>query len=119
MTLEQSPPGPCTYLDSPECYVAGTLWKTITPFLLVIGVCGNLISLFFYLYLAVWSRKRMRKTTTSVYLRFLAAIDTMVLIIVPLRELIFFTTVVNIQEINDWSCRAHTWIAFSVSAVSS
>ena len=31
MKLEQSPPGPCTYLHVLECYIARTLWNTITP----------------------------------------------------------------------------------------
>lgn len=112
MAVDLTVPGPCTYLDFLECHLAGLLWKTFTPLLLVIGICGNTISI------AVWSRKRMRKTTTSVYLRFLAAIDTSVLLICPLREFIFFTTDLDIQEIGHWSCRIHTWLAFSVSALS-
>ena len=94
--------GPCTHLNFVECYVAVWLCRILSPVLLLVGVLGNCVSF------VVWSRKRMRVTNSSVYLRILAVIDTCVLLIATLRELISHTTDVDIQEINDISCRIHS-----------
>ena len=78
----------------------------------MIGIIGNVLSF------AVWSRKRMRVSSSSVSFRFLAVIDTCVLLIAPLRELILYASNLDIQEINDLSCRLHNWLAFSVTSLS-
>lgn len=103
---------PCDYINYSSCHLAVLLWKIFSPILLVLGLTGNCISL------AVWSRKRMRSSTTSLYPRVLAAVDTLVLIVAPLRELIFYSTNIDIQVINNFTCRFHSWIAFTVTALS-
>ena len=79
---------------------------------MIVGLCGNLLSI------AVLSRKRLRWTTTSVYLRLLAVVDCSVLLVSVLRNLIYYYTVVNIKESNDIGCRIHTWISSSLIALS-
>ena len=102
MQLNNTNIGPCTHLNFLECYVAVWLWRILSPMLLLVGILGNCVSF------VVWSRKRMRVTNSSVYLRILAVVDTCVLLIATLRELISHTTDVDIQEINDISCRIHS-----------
>ena len=60
----------------------------------------------------------MRISGASVYLRFLAVIDTLVLLIAVVREFIIYTANIDVQEINDVSCRLHIWLAFSVTGLS-
>ena len=60
----------------------------------------------------------MRSSTTSLYLRILAVVDNAVQLVAPLRELIFYSTNIDVQVINDFSCRFHTWLAFTVTALS-
>lgn len=105
-------PGPCTHLESLECTVAVFLWTIVSPLLLVIGVSGNILSFL------IWSRKRMRESNSSIFLRILAVTDTFVLLIAPLREFIFYVADLDIQEQNDVSCRIHNWLAFSVTSLS-
>ena len=112
ITSLSTTPGPCEYLDFVECHVAVVLWKVFSPLLFIIGIVGNSISV------AVLSRKHMRNSTTSVYLRFLAVIDTLVLVFATLRELIFYTTHVDVQELSDLTCRIHCWLAFSFTSLS-
>lgn len=104
--------GPCKYFDYFECHLAVLLWKIFSPIFITVGIGGNLLSL------AVLSRRRMCNTTTSVYLRFLAIVDTLVLLIGNLRELIYYLTNIDIRELNDASCRIHYWLSFNVTALS-
>lgn len=112
--MEENSPStdPCEHTDFFQCHLAVLLWKLFAPMLLVIGVTGNVISL------AVWSRKRMCITTTSLYFRILEVVDSLVLVIAVLRELIFYSTNIDIQVMDDFSCRIHSWLAFSVTALS-
>ena len=107
-----STPSPCEHTDYYPCHLAVLLWKIFCPVLLVVGLVGNSIAI------AVWSRKRMRFSTTSLYLRFLAIVDTAVLVVAPLRELVFYSSGTDIQVINDFSCRFHSWLVFTVTALS-
>ena len=90
---------PCQRLDFVECHVAVTLWKIVSPLLLVVGVIGNMVSM------AVLSRQRMRRTTTSVYLRLLAVFDTGVLLVVLPRNLVYFHSSVDIKDLNAFACK--------------
>lgn len=103
---------PCEFIDYLQCHLAVLLWVIVCPIVLVLGITGNCISL------AIWSRQRMRSSTTSIYLRALAVVDTLVLLVAPLRELIFYSTNLDIQVLNNFTCRFHTWAAFTVTALS-
>ena len=89
----------CQRSDFIECHVAVTLWKIVSPLLLVVGVIGNVLSI------AVLSRQRMRHTTTSVYLRLLAVFDTVVLLVVLPRKLVYFHSSVDIKDLSVFACK--------------
>ena len=112
MAINRTQIGPCTHLESLECTISTFLWQIVSPLLIVTGVTGNIISF------KVWSRKRMRISNSSVFLRFLAITDTGVLLIAPFREFILYSFEVDIQEISDLTCRIHIWLAFSVTSLS-
>ena len=102
----------CQRLDFIECHVAGTLWKIVSPLLLVVGVIGNIVSI------AVLSRQRMRHTTTSVYLRLLAVFDTVVLLVVLPRKLIYFHSSVEIKNLNVFACKFVSFLIPSSATLS-
>jgi len=54
--------------------VAATLWVYVGPCIFVVGLCGNA------LVLAVMSQRRMRGTSTCVYLQWMAVADICVLV---------------------------------------
>ena len=95
-----------------ECIIALGLWKFVSPLLMIVGISGNLLSL------AVLSRKRLRHTTTSVYLRLLAIADTGVLLFPVLRNVIHYYNGVNIRTLSMFGCKFHSWISTSSLAVS-
>ena len=97
----------CQRLDFIECHVAVALWKIVPPLLLVVGVIGNMVSI------AVLSRQRMRHTTTSVYLRLLAVFDTVVLLVVLPRKLVYFHSSVNIKDLNVFACKLVSFLTAS------
>ena len=103
---------PCTNRDFIECHAAVVLWKIVSPLLMIVGISGNLLSLW------VLSRKRMRYTTSSVYLRLLAIVDTGVILLPVLRNLIYYYTAVNIRELSMFACKFHSWLSTSVLAIS-
>ena len=104
--------GVCRILDFVECHIAVTLWKIFSPLLLVIGVTGNIVSL------AVLSRQRMRRTTTSVYLRLLAVFDTVVLLIVLPRKLVYFHSSVEIKDLSVFACKFVSFLTPTSAALS-
>jgi len=54
--------------------VAATLWVYVGPCIFIIGLCGNI------LILLVMSQRRMRGTSTCVFLRWMACADLCVLV---------------------------------------
>ena len=96
---------PCQYLNFFGCHFSVLTWRIVTPIFLSIGLSGNIMSL------VVFSRKRMRNTTTSVYLRFLAVLDLLVLLTALLREMILYYTYVDVRKLSDFSCRFHIYIS--------
>ena len=60
----------------------------------------------------------MRVTTTSVYLRFLAVVDSLVLLIAVLRELIYYYTAVDVRELSNLTCKVHLWLSYNLTGLS-
>ena len=112
MSGGQESTGPCHYFDFFECHLSVRLWQIFSPIFLVVGTCGNILSI------VVLSRRRLSISTTSVYLRYLAVVDTLVLIIGNLREFIYYTTNIDLRELSDASCRIHYWLSLNVTALS-
>ena len=103
---------PCERLDYVECHIAVLIWKITGPIFLVVGLCGNLSSF------VVLSRKRMRVFTTSVYLRCLAIVDSLVLLFAVLRDTIYHHTNIDVGELSDTACKTFQWINYNVTALS-
>ena len=103
---------PCESLDYVECHIAVLIWKITGPIFLVVGLCGNLLSF------VVLSRKRMRVFTTSVYLRCLAIVDSLVLLFAVLRDTIYHHTNIDVGELSDTACKVFQWINYNVTALS-
>ena len=103
---------PCERLDYTECRLTVILWKTFAPIFLIVGLCGNILSI------VVLSRKRMRVFTTSVYLRFLAIVDSSVLLIAVLRDLIYYYTAIDVGELSDLTCKIYFWLNYNVTGLS-
>lgn len=105
-------PDQCLSGEVIECKIAIILWKIFSPIFLIVGISGNLLSI------AVLSRQRMRFTTTSVYLRLLAVVDTFVLLVAVLRHVLYYYAGINIRAQTTVGCKLHSWISPSVSALS-
>ena len=98
---------PCQYLDLFGCHFSVMMWRIVSPLFLLVGLTGNVISFL------VFSRKRMRDTTASVYLRFLSVFDTLVLLTSVLRHLIRNFTYMDVRKFSDFACRLHVWVSSS------
>ena len=102
----------CRKSDYIECHVAVMLWKVFLPVFLLVGIPGNIMSL------VVLSRKRMRGSTTSVYLRVLAVIDTVVLLIAVPRKIMYFYAFIDVTKISSFTCKFYTFLHPSTIAIS-
>ena len=100
-------PSLCKTFNHYRCHVALNIWLIISPFLLVIGTVGNILSI------CVLVRKRMRKHPASVYLVGLACADLGVLYIGLLREWLVHLTETDYRKNNDVTCRLQLWLQFS------
>ena len=112
MSTTKSALDPCGHQDFWQCHVAVSLWKIFSPLFLIVGLGGNLLSI------AVLSRKRLRYTTTSVYLRLLAVVDTSVLIVFVLHRLVYYYLLINFKLSNNLACKIYSWLSTSVTALS-
>ena len=102
---------PCQFLDFYGCHFSVLLWRIITPIFILIGLSGNILSV------AVFSRKRMRNTPTSVYLRFLAVVDSLVILTALLRDMVLYYTYIDVRKLSDFSCRFHIYISSTARLV--
>ena len=102
----------CRKTDFLECHVAVFLWKMFLPVFLVFGVPGNILSV------VVLSRKRMRNTTTSVYLRILAIVDTTVLLISVPRQMLYYYASIKVTNLSNFSCKFYPYLTPSCIALS-
>ena len=102
----------CRKLDFAECYITVVLWKIVAPLILVVGVAGNFLSM------AVLSRQRMRHTATSVYLRLLAIVDSLVLLVNLPRQIIYWYTSERVRDINTVTCKMVRFLSPSLITMS-
>ena len=103
---------PCENQDYLECHVAITLWRIFSPAFLLIGLTGNILSIL------ILSRQRMCGTTTSVYLRVLAVVDFLALIVSLLREMINYCFSFDIVDLTDLSCKLQSWLTYNATGLS-
>ena len=103
---------PCENQDYSECHVAVTLWRIFSPAFLLIGLTGNALSV------VILSRQLMCGTTTSVYLRLLAVVDSLALIVSLLREMISHYFSFDVRDLTDLSCKLQSWLMYSTTGLS-
>ena len=89
--------------------ISRLLWIYIAPVIFFVGIVGNM------LVLLVMRRRRMRGTSTSVYLRFLAIFDIFVLIIGMIPEWLEYMGFVVFKELHPVTCKLEKFLAYSCS----
>ncbi|XP_041363533.1 growth hormone secretagogue receptor type 1-like [Gigantopelta aegis] len=94
------------YEEHWEYKVSVALWKYLSPCLMVVGLVGNVLAII------VLSRPSMKRTTTSLYLRFLAAFDSLVLYTGLMRQWFMHLLDYDIREHNSVACKIHTWVVY-------
>ena len=102
----------CRNLDFPECRFAVALWKILAPLFLVVGIPGNIVSI------AVLSRQRMRHTTTSVYLRLLAIVDTAVILVVMPQQIVYYYSAVKVHDLSVFTCKFYSFMTRTILTLS-
>ena len=104
--------GICMRSDFVECHLAVMLWKIFAPLFLVVGIPGNIVSI------AVLSRQRMRNTTTSVYLRLLAIVDTAVILVAMPRQIDYYYSAVKVHDLSVFACKFFSFLTPTILTLS-
>lgn len=89
------------------------LKKIFTPFLLVMGLIGNLLSI------AIFSKPHMRKQTTFRYLTYLSVFDLSTLLTGYGQTFFQVYFDLDIRLINEFSCKFHSFLVYFFSQSSS
>ncbi|CAH1797158.1 unnamed protein product, partial [Owenia fusiformis] len=98
--------------DFPEYHQARLLWKVGSPILLIIGLTGNVLSI------TVLTATRMRKTTSSFYLTFLAVCDCLVLICGLGRQWGIYQWGKDIRYLHPWACKLSLFLTYTFIDIS-
>jgi hypothetical protein len=93
--------------------IASFVYKTVPALFFVIGVSTNLLSVL------VYSKKKMRKSTYSLYLLLLAIVDLVVILLGPTRYMIIAYFGIDIRKTSLISCRMHKFFTYFFSQLSS
>jgi hypothetical protein len=83
------------------------IWIYSAPCLLVLGIVGNLLTIL------VMNRKRMRGTSTSVYLTMLAAGDMTVVVSGLIPEWLGQMEIVEIWNTHPWVCKVEMYVYYT------
>lgn len=92
--------------------VAATLWVYVGPCIFVVGLCGNA------LVLAVMSQRRMRGTSTCVYLQWMAVADICVLVSGMITEWVEALFDVIFKELDERLCKLEKFMFYTSSDTS-
>ena len=90
------------------------LKRIIAPILLVLGITGNLLSIYIFS-----TNQSMRKQITFRYLIYLSILDLLVLIFGYGHTAILVYTNVDIRLVNNVLCKAHSFLVYLFSHSSS
>ncbi len=88
-----------------ESQIEDALWRYVSPFIILIGIVGNVLSFL------VMSRKTLQGSVTSLYLRVLAVVDSMVLITGLLRQWIRVLAV-DIRDTSVVICKTDIFLLY-------
>lgn len=89
-----------------------SLWVWMSPFIFVLGMMGNA------LILAVMRRRRMRGTTTSVYLPLIALTDILVLICGIIPEYLEAALSIKFKELHPVTCKLEKFSFYTMADTS-
>jgi len=92
--------------------VAATLWIYVGPCIFIIGICGNI------LVLAVMSQRRMRGTSTCVYLQWMAVSDICVLVSGMITEWVEARFDIIFKELDERLCKLEKFMFYTSSDTS-
>jgi len=92
--------------------VAATLWVYAGPCIFIIGMCGNI------LILLVMSQRRMRGTSTCVYLQFMAVADLCVLVSGMITEWVEALFGIIFKELDERLCKMEKFMFYTSSDTS-
>ena len=93
-------------------HLAKTLWIFVAPFIFFVGVTGNV------LVIAIMGRKRMRGTTTSVYLRLMAMADIGAIISGIIPEWLEASDIVIFKGIHPATCKIEKFTYYTCADTS-
>ena len=85
------------------------VWLVGAPFLVVVGTAGNAMAA------AVMMRKRLRETTTSLFLAVLAFVDTSILYIGLLRQWAIVCKDFDIRNYAEIICKLHPFLLYALN----
>ncbi len=88
-----------------ELEIEDALWRYISPFIILIGIVGNVLSFL------VMSRKKLHGSVTSLYLRVLAVVDSMVLTTGLVRQWIRVLAV-DIRDTSAFICKTDIFVLY-------
>jgi len=92
--------------------VAATLWVYAGPCIFIVGMCGNI------LILAVMSQRRMRGTSTCVYLQSMAVADLCVLVSGMITEWVEALFDIVFKELDERLCKLEKFMFYTSSDTS-
>lgn len=85
------------------------LWIYFSPVIFVVGICGNALTL------AVMTQKRLRGTTTAVYMPVIAAFDMAALLSGILPEWLEACQIVVFNKLHPWTCKLEKFTFYTTS----
>ena len=95
-----------SYQDRINLKTATNIWIYCSPIVIVVGTIGNILSF------RVMLRRRLRQTTTALYLIVLSVADTCVLYSGLLRQWIRALQGTDVRNFSDFSCKFHIFIVY-------
>lgn len=85
------------------------MWIYFSPIVLILGLCGNILTI------VVMRRKRLRGTTTSVYMPVMAVFDTVALCYGIVPEWLKATELVEFRELHPFLCKQEKFVFYTAS----
>ncbi|CAD5111411.1 unnamed protein product [Dimorphilus gyrociliatus] len=107
--LNSTPPTPFHQNGTEKVEIGNRLWRYMAPVIFFTGLIGNAIILL------VMRRKRMGHTSTSLYLRFIATADLLVLVFGMIPEWLEASDIVIFKTLHPATCKIEKFAHYSVN----
>ncbi len=106
-TQYDEPTGPVReYIEYVGNVLAAGLWTYVSPMIVISGCIGNGLSFL------VMSQKRLQATLTSFLLRYLAIVDSVVLLTGLLRQWLRWVANVDVRSLTSSGCKIHIFTTY-------